>query len=133
MEEKDIRWKQRFSNYQKATAQLKKFIDKGELNELEKQGLIQAFEYTYELAWNVMKDFLTDRGIQSIYGSRDAITEAFKSELITDGDEWMGMIKSRIASSHTYSEEIAEEIVNKIRNKYFFLFVAYLEKMQTLL
>ena len=66
MEEKDIRWKQRFSNYQKATSQLKKFIDKGELNELEKQGLIQAFEYTYELAWNVMKDFLNYKGVQPI-------------------------------------------------------------------
>jgi nucleotidyltransferase substrate binding protein (TIGR01987 family) len=133
MDEKDIRWKQRFSNYQKATSQLNKFIQKGELNELEKQGLIQAFEYTFELAWNVMKDFLNDRGNQSIYGSRDAITEAFQNQLIQEGEEWMGMIKSRIASSHTYNEEVAEEIVNKIKNKYFFLFETFLNKMQSLL
>jgi hypothetical protein len=68
---KDIRWKQRFSNYKKALLQLTKFIDKGKLNELQKQGLIQAFEYTHELAWNVLKDYLQDQGIQNITGSKD--------------------------------------------------------------
>ena len=72
MEEKDIRWKQRFSNYQKALFQLDKFIEKGDLNELEEQGLVQAFEYTYELAWNVMKDYFTyEQADENITGSRD--------------------------------------------------------------
>ena len=133
MEEKDIRWKQRFSNYRKALMQLQKFIEKGDLNELEKQGLIQSFEYTYELAWNVMRDFLNEKGIQSIYGSRDAIAEAFKRELIIDGEGWMDMVKSRIASSHTYNEKIVEEIITKILNNYFSLFQTFREKMQTLL
>jgi len=65
----DIRWKQRFSNYQKALAQLTKFIDKGDLNELEEQGLIQAFEYTHELAWNLLRDYLRDQGAQNIANS----------------------------------------------------------------
>jgi hypothetical protein len=66
MRESDIRWKQRFSNYKKALAQLTKFIEKGELNELEEQGLIQSFEYTHELAWNLLRDYLRDQGTQDI-------------------------------------------------------------------
>jgi len=58
----DIRWKQRLANYQKALLKLGKFIEKGELNELEEQGLIQAFEYTHELAWNVLRDYLLCKG-----------------------------------------------------------------------
>lgn len=82
MAKKDIRWEQRFSNYQKALGQLQKFIDKGELSELEEQGLVKAFEYTYELAWNTIKDFLEFSGQTDIYGSRDAIRKAFELGLI---------------------------------------------------
>ena len=134
MEEQDIRWKQRFSNYQKALSQLEKFIIKDDLNELEKQGLVQAFEYTYELAWNVMKDYFTyEQADENITGSRDAIRLAFKRGLVTDGDNWMDMIVSRVKSSHTYNEETATEIVEKILNSYFNLFVAFNNKMKTLL
>lgn len=132
--EQDIRYKQRFSNYKKALSQLQKFIDKGELNELEEQGLVQAFEYTYELAWNVMKDYFTyQQADEGITGSRDAIRLAFKRGLITDGRNWMDMIESRIKSSHTYNEETAEEIVTKIKQSYFDLFIAFKQKMETLL
>jgi nucleotidyltransferase substrate binding protein (TIGR01987 family) len=79
---KDIRWTQRFRNFNKAFSQLKKFIDKQELNELEKQGLIKAFEYTYELGWNTLKDYFEYQGNRNINGSRDAINEAFKLNLI---------------------------------------------------
>jgi nucleotidyltransferase substrate binding protein (TIGR01987 family) len=81
-ENKDIRWKQRFVNYQKALNQLQKFIKKGELSELEEQGLVKAFEYTYELAWTTLKDFLEYRGQTDIYGSRDAIWKAFQHTII---------------------------------------------------
>lgn len=83
---KDIRWKQRFANYQKALAQLSKFVEKNNLNELEEQGVIKAFEYTYELAWNVMKDYYEYQGEKDIQGSRDAIRLAFKRGLIADGE-----------------------------------------------
>lgn len=86
----DVRWEQRFANFKKALAQLKKFVEKGQLNELEEQGAIQAFEYTYELAWNVMKDFLEHQGQTDIYGSRDAIRKAFSlglSRTVRNG--WM--------------------------------------------
>ncbi len=132
MENQDVRWKQRFQNYEKALKQLSKFIDKGILNELEEQGLIQCFEYTYELAWNVMKDFFEYQAETGINGSRDAIKLAFKRDLIQDGDQWMDMIKSRIKSSHTYNEETADEVVNKILNSYYTLFVDFKIKMKTL-
>ena len=99
VKDQDVRWRQRLSNFRKALAQLKKFIDKGDLNELEEQGLIQAFEYTYELGWNVLKDFLLYPGQAEIYGSRDAIRRAFQLELITDGEGWMDMYESARGSS----------------------------------
>ncbi len=133
MEQEDIRWKQRFSNYQKALGQLEKFIAKGDLNELEEQGLVQAFEYTYELAWNVMKDYFTyEQADENITGSRDAIRLAFKRGLIIDGENWMDMIVSRVKSSHTYNEDTASEIVGKILHTYFELFEAFNDKMKSL-
>ncbi|BDU51400.1 hypothetical protein HLVA_19690 [Haliovirga abyssi] len=86
MENKDIRWIQRFSNFKRAFEQLKDAVEltkKRELSNLEKQGLIQAFEYTHELSWKVLKDFLESKGNQNIYGSRDAVKEAFKFNLGT--------------------------------------------------
>ncbi|MDD2734920.1 MAG: nucleotidyltransferase substrate binding protein [Desulfuromonadaceae bacterium] len=126
----DIRWKQRLANYTKALAQLKKFIDKGELNELEEQGIIQAFEYTYELAWNVIRDYLREQGNQNIHGSRDAIREAFNLELIGDGEGWMDMLKDRNLTSHTYNEETAQAIAEQIMTRYFLLFEALHRMMQ---
>ena len=128
----DIRWKQRFCNYQKALIQLTKFIEKGELSELEEQGIIKAFEYTYELAWKVIKDYYEEQGEVSIQGSRDALRLAFQRGLITDGDNWMQMIKSRIASVHTYNLEVAQQINQDIHNIYFQLFIELKEKMESL-
>jgi nucleotidyltransferase substrate binding protein (TIGR01987 family) len=128
----DIRWKQRFYNYQKALAQLTKFIEKGELSELEEQGIIKAFEYTYELAWKVIKDYYEEQGEVSIQGSRDALRLAFQRGLITDGDNWMNMIKSRIASVHTYNLEVARQINQDIHDIYFQLFIELKEKMESL-
>ncbi|KAF5423368.1 MAG: Nucleotidyltransferase substrate binding protein like [Candidatus Methanomarinus sp.] len=130
--EDDIRWVQRFDNYQRALAQLTKFIDKGELNELEEQGLIQAFEYTHELAWNVLRDYLREQGNPNIHGSRDATREAFKLELIRDGDSWMDMIIDRNRTSHTYNQETAQAIANNIIGRFFTLFVMLQEKMRSL-
>ncbi len=133
VENQDVRWKQRFSNYQKALGQLRYAVTLGsqrELSELEQQGLIQAFEFTHELAWNVMKDYFEFQGNTAIMGSRDATREAFKRGLITDGDVWMGMIASRNRSTHTYNQETAREIVRAVTDSYCVLFGAFEEKMQ---
>ena len=121
MENKDIRWVQRFDNYCKALSQLERavFLSKERgLSDLEEQGLIQSFEYTHELAWKTLKDFLNYKGNNEIYGSRDATKEAFKYDLIVNGEIWMDMIKSRNKSSHTYNEETANSIVLAIINDY---------------
>jgi nucleotidyltransferase substrate binding protein (TIGR01987 family) len=133
MEKQDIRWKQRFMNYEKALAQLTKFIEHGKLNEFEEQGLIQCFEYTHELSWNVMKDFLENEGFQNIFGSKTATQQAFHKDLIIDGDIWMDMIKSRNESVHTYNETTVDKIADKIIKHYYPEFLSFKTKMKTLL
>jgi nucleotidyltransferase substrate binding protein (TIGR01987 family) len=136
MTQSDIRWKQRFLNYRKALAQLGKAVDlslQRPLSELEQQGLIQAFEFVHELAWNVIKDYFEYQGNSSITGSRDAIREAFKRNLILDGEGWMDMIASRNKSFHTYNEETAAEIAEKVLKLYFNLFQDFNARMQELL
>ncbi len=128
----DIRWKQRFSNFLKAYSQLKKFIDKGILNEFEEQGLIQSFEYTFELAWNLLKDYLEYEGNQNINGSRSAIAESFKIGLISDGEGWMELFKDRNKTSHTYNEDTAKEIIKHIYELAFPLFTNLKSKFESM-
>ena len=135
MSSEDIRWKQRLNHYRKAMLQLTKGVELSRLrplSEIEQQGLIQAFEFTHELAWNVMKDFFEYQGNFTIMGSRDATREAFLRNLIVDGDGWMEMIKSRNQSSHTYNQEIADEIAGNVIFVYFKLFVEFEQRMQAL-
>jgi nucleotidyltransferase substrate binding protein (TIGR01987 family) len=141
--EQDIRWEQRFSNYIKALHKLDQAVGyiKSNLNDNEsnqdivldemiKEGLIQRFEYTFELAWNVMKDYAAFQGNPDVGGSRDAIREAFELQLITDGKLWMDMIGSRIKTSHTYNETTAEEIYTKILNEYHPAFLDFQSTME---
>jgi nucleotidyltransferase substrate binding protein (TIGR01987 family) len=133
MNDPDIRWQQRFANYQKALLQLRSAVDLSNqraLSQLEKQGVIQAFEFTHELAWNMLKDFLRDQGNQNIKGSKDVTREAFKVELIQDGEQWMAMIQSRNISSHTYDERTAEQLVDVIIHSYYPLFAALKMEME---
>lgn len=130
MENQEIRWIQRFNNFRKALKQLTKFIEKGELNELEEQGLIQSFEYNYELAWNTIKDFYEYQAETGIQGSRDAIRLAFKRGLIEDGEIWMEMINSRNLTAHTYNEDTAAEIVTDILENYYQVFIKLQKKLK---
>jgi nucleotidyltransferase substrate binding protein (TIGR01987 family) len=121
---KHKRWIQRFSSYKKALGQFGKAIElynERELSELERQGLIQAFEFTQELSWKVMKDYFLEQGNTDITGAKDAFRVAFQVGLIEDGEHWMNMIKSRNLSSHTYNENIAEEIIAQIVKFYYVL------------
>ena len=127
MTTQDTRWLQRFSNYQKALLTLSEAADlagKRVLSNLEQQGLIQGFEFTHELAWNVLKDYLEEQGFVGIIGSKNATREAFKNALITDGEVWMDMIKARNMTSHTYSTDIAQGIAANILQRFYPAFKA---------
>lgn len=128
----DIRWKQRFDNYSKAVGQLTRFIEKGELNELESQGLVQCFEYTYELAWNTINDFFEAQGEVGILGSRDAFRLAFQRGLVENGDAWMDMIRSSQRTSHTYNEAVVKAITHDITSVYFAEFTRLRSRLETL-
>lgn len=117
----DIRWKQRYDNYVRALHQMERAValrEQRALSELEMQGMIQGFEFTHELAWNLLKDYLEYEGIQGLIGSRSTVREAFKRELVEDGALWMDMIDKRNLSSHTYNLELAREIEVAIADRY---------------
>ena len=131
----DIRWQQRLSNFRRAFASLAAAVGLARarsLSDLEKQGLIQAFEFTHELAWNVMRDYFVYQGNTAITGSRDAVREAFSKGLVDDGEGWMQMINSRNLTSHTYNQAVADEIVARIMGSYFELFEIFLARMTNL-
>ena len=118
----DVRWKQRLNNYLKALLTLTEAVQLAQvrtLSRLEQQGLIQGFEFTHELAWNVLKDYLENKGISGLIGSKDATRSAFKNGLIGHGEDWMKMIEARNLSSHTYNLETAQEIADDIIGRFY--------------
>ena len=133
--EEDIRWKQRFENYESALTHLEEGIIYYDVNpiNLVKEGIIQRFEFTHELAWKVMKDFLEYEGIKGIVGSRSATREAFNKNLLTNGQEWMNMIESRNDTVHTYNPNILETEFSKIVSIYFDLFKEFKNTMKSYL
>ncbi len=131
----DVRWRQPFESFGKAFAQLSAAADlakQRKLSELEQQGLIQAFEFTHELAWNTLKDFLESRGAANLYGSKDVTREAFAKGLIANGDEWMAMIQARNRSSHSYNEKTAHEVAAAILSSFVPEFVTFHAKFAQL-
>jgi nucleotidyltransferase substrate binding protein (TIGR01987 family) len=131
----DIRWKQRFNNYLRAFQTLEEAFQLTQtraLSNLEQQGLIQSFEFTHELAWNVFKDYLQYKGITGLIGSRDATRSAFKNGLIEQGDDWMSMIADRNLTSHTYDQNTAQAIVEHILQHYYPVFKSMMEKFTLL-
>lgn len=114
---KDVRWKQRFENFKKAQTFLKESLEKESLSKLEQAGIVQAFEFTFELAWKTLKDYLNYKGVEVLY-PRDVLKEAFKSGLIEDGELWMDMLGSRNLMSHTYKETDSDFVFNEIRVRY---------------
>jgi nucleotidyltransferase substrate binding protein (TIGR01987 family) len=135
MSTQEVRWIQRFTHFVKALSQLKEAVELAQqrpLSRLEAQGMIQAFEFTHELAWNTLKDFLEDRGVQGLYGSKDASRAAFKAGLIENGEAWMDMIQSRNLTTHTYDEATAAQIISAVRSTYFAEFEALRVKLDEL-
>jgi nucleotidyltransferase substrate binding protein (TIGR01987 family) len=130
--QKDIRWKQRFDNYRKALARLKEnvnYLSTKKLSDMEEQGLIKSFEFTYELAWKTMKDYLEYMGINGTIGSKGTFREAFKAELILNGQTWIDMINDRNLSAHTYDDTIKNELIKNIVYMYYNEFLNFEKKM----
>ena len=135
MAEPDIRWIQRLQNFSKALAQLDEAVTlmhERALSNLERQGVIQAFEYTYELGWNTLKDYLVWQGIESIVGSRDTIREAYSLGLVEDGEAWMAMLVDRNRTSHTYNEQTAQDILSNIEQSHHAQLMALLATLTAL-
>ena len=131
----DIRWKQRFDNYLKAYRELSEAVVLAQakpLSKLEKQGLIQGFEYTHELAWNVLKDYLQNLGHVGLIGSKDSTREAFKRGLIQNGEVWMEMIQSRNLTSHTYDQALADKVFESIVVRFYPEFQIFYERFSHL-
>src|SRR3989339_1742453 len=126
----DIRWKQRYDNFSKAISQLKEFIEKPELNKFEKQGLIQCFQYTFELAWKTAKDYLGEKGIQDTQWPRNVIQSAFQTEMISDGHVWIEALENRNLMAHTYDEKKANEADHLIRTKYYSMLCELFENLK---
>lgn len=119
MREKEVRWRQRYENFSKAYNQLNAAIlDFDKLSILEKEGLIQRFEYTFELAWKTLKDFLESQDVK-VQFPREVIKAAFHYELIKDGEMWMDMLDKRNLLAHTYDEKRFNLALSKIKEGYY--------------
>ena len=129
------RWEQRLDIYHKALARLAEIVGaskKRALNEFERDGLVQRFEFTHELSWKLMKAYAEYQGFDGIGGSRDATRKAFEMSLISDGQSWMDMIKSRNETSHNYDGSMADDVVDSIINRFYPLLAEFYQKMNSL-
>ena len=119
MNQEDIRWHQRFQNLEKAFQEFSSACSLEHYTKLERSGLIQTFEFTFELAWKTLQDLLLSRGYEGNHGPRPVIEQAFQDGIIEDGETWTKMILSRNLSTHTYNEKIAEDLAQLIKSLYF--------------
>jgi nucleotidyltransferase substrate binding protein (TIGR01987 family) len=130
------RWEQKLNSYRKALGRLAEVVNVmkiRQLNDFEVDGLIQRFEFTFELAWKLMKSYADYQGTdKEIMGSRDAIRWAFENKLIEDSDVWMEMIKRRNDTSHTYDEDTAADVVKSVKDSYYQAFVGFYDRMDKL-
>lgn len=127
---KDIRWHQRLQNLEKAFADFSSACSLPKYTKLERSGLIQTFEFTFELAWKTLQDLLLSRGYSGASGPRPVIEQAFQDGILMDGEGWMKMLISRNLTVHSYDEKTADEIAKSVKNIYFPLLTALLEKLR---
>ena len=118
MNEQDIRWKQRFENFEKAFIFFESAVEKESYTPIEIGGLVQAFEFTFELGWKTVKDYLEEQGIMTRF-PREAIKESFNTQVIEDGHSWLHMLEKRNELLHTYNEIVAKNAVDIIKNRYY--------------
>ena len=114
---KELRWQQRFQNFERAFLLLDKSIDISDPSDTERAGIIQFFEMSFELSWNLMKDYLESEGFV-VDTPRESLKQAFQSNVITDGHVWMEALDDRNLTAHTYDEATAEKVIGNIKEKY---------------
>jgi nucleotidyltransferase substrate binding protein (TIGR01987 family) len=122
----DVRWKQRFDNFDRAFVLLREVCDRGvaSLSQLEKEGAIQRFEVAFELAWKTLKDYLEESGVVvNPVTPRNVIKEAFAAKLLDDAQVWIDMMLHRNLFSHTYDITVFEAVLQTVAARYFFAFV----------
>lgn len=117
VQDKDIRSKQRFGNFEKAFKLYQDGI-KPNMSKLEEEGLIHRFEYTFELAWKCLQDLLQERGYTEIRGPRPVIEQSFQDGIITDGLVWMDMLKARNETTHLYDEAAFKSVCEKVKGPF---------------
>jgi nucleotidyltransferase substrate binding protein (TIGR01987 family) len=125
---KDTRWRQRFENFEKSYKLLEKYSEQELHSELEKAGIIQFFEMSFELAWKVMKDYLETEGFQ-VKSPRETIKQSYQIGLVEDGHVWIDALTNRNLTTHTYDEALAEKFVKNIKELYFPAFKSFYEKL----
>lgn len=125
---KDIRWRQRFENYEKSYKLLEKYSSQNIQTELERAGIIQFFEITFELAWKVLKDYMESEGY-IVKSPREAIKQAFQMGLIVDGHHWIDALSKRNLTTNTYDEAFAEKFVREIIQMYVPLFKSLYDRL----
>ena len=132
MLDEDVRWKQRFQNFEKAYHLLEKAMDIRDPSIFEKAGLIQFFEISLELSWNVMKEYLESQGVSELRYPRETIKKAFETGLIENGHEWIRALENRNLTSHTCDEERAQNVVDSIKDSYYLLLRLLYNKLKPL-
>lgn len=118
MNNKDIRWIQRFQHFESAFTSLCEMANLAHYSEIEIDATIQRFEITYELAWKTLQDYLEERGYMEYKGPKNVITKAYQDGIIVDGNIWLNMNEDRNILSHTYDYEVSRKIFKNIINKY---------------
>ncbi len=133
-QEERLRWHYRFDNFSRAFVLLREAVDTMEeraLNQLEKEGMIQRFEYSWELAWKTMADFIASEGLNLPTVTPRAVLKAsFQAGIISDGDEWMAALDARNKMSHVYNFKIFEQVIEALRTRFLPLFERFHEDFQ---
>lgn len=128
----EVRWHYRFRNFSRAFSLLREALEEeaGTLNQLEREGVIQRFEYTFELAWNLLKDRLEHDGVSlPTVTPRQVIRQAFQAQLIQDGDTWVDMLTDRNRMSHTYDLATFDIVIDRIQRRYLTILGALYERL----
>jgi len=130
----ELRWQQRLNDFEKAAKKLENALDKKTFAELEKDGVIQRFEFSFELAWKTLKDYLEEQGFTGIDSPKKTIQKAFQAQLFQDHKHWIQMLDDRNKMFHLYDQKTSDQIFKNIKKDYSKLMrdlISTLKKEQT--